>query len=376
MQKQKKYNIEESNIALLGSDIEKKVKEASAQTEKAWAGCGQKVGLEIWRIEKFKVVHVPKETYGTFYSGDSYILLNTYKKPGGDALAWDLHFWLGTYTSQDEAGTAAYKTVELDTLLGGAPVQHREVQGHESELFMTLFKNEIKLLEGGVDSGFKHVEPEKYAPRLLHLKGKKRVRVTQVDLSSKSLNSGDTFVLDGGLRVFQWNGNKAGPQEKLKGAQLGRAIADERRGRAKISVLEEGEKTADIAEFWKLLGGEGPVKTAEEGGNDADAETEKGGMAVKRLFHLSDASGKMVFKEVATGKISRSKLDSNDVFIFDTGSEVFAWIGKGASKEEKAKALGFAQDYLKQYNRPNFLPICRIIEGSENSTFEQAFDSK
>src|SRR6267154_6096269 len=30
------------------------------------------------------------------------------------AFNYDLHFWLGEYTTQDEAATAAYKTVELD----------------------------------------------------------------------------------------------------------------------------------------------------------------------------------------------------------------------------------------------------------------------
>lgn len=42
---------------------------------------------------------------------------------------------------QDEYGTAAYKTVELDTFLDDKPVQHREVQGNESELFKTYFNN-------------------------------------------------------------------------------------------------------------------------------------------------------------------------------------------------------------------------------------------
>jgi len=366
--KPKVYNIADSNIAMLGSDLEKKVREAAARTEPAWDNAGKKVGLEIWRIEKFHVKSWPKDQYGTFFDGDSFIVLNTYKKPEGNALLWDVHFWLGTYTTQDEAGTAAYKTVELDDLLGGAPIQHREVQGFESSMFLGYFNNEIKLLSGGMESGFKHVKPTEYKPRLLHLKGKKKVRVTQVDLHHSSLNSGDVFVLDNGLTIFQWNGVKAGPAEKQKGAQLSRALKDERKGLPKINVLEEKDQDKD---FWVLLGGNGPVKSAEEGGNDDEAEKSD----FKMLFQLSDASGSLTFKEVGKGgAVKKNLLDSNDVFILDTGAEVFAWIGKGASVQEKAKALSFAQDYLTKYKRPAYLPISRILEGAENNVFLTSFN--
>ena len=40
---------------------------------------------------------------------------------------------------QDEYGTVAYKTVELDTFLDDKPIQHREVMGHESDLFKSYF---------------------------------------------------------------------------------------------------------------------------------------------------------------------------------------------------------------------------------------------
>lgn len=365
MLKQKEYNIADSNIAMLGSDLEKQVKKAAADTEPAWDNAGKALGIQIWRIEKFQVKSWPKEQYGQFYDGDSYIVLHTWKKPDAPKFFWDVYFWLGKYTTQDEAGTAAYKTVELDDKLGGDPVQHREVQGYESDGFMKLFNNHIHLLSGGVETGFKHVKPEEYQPRLLHLKGKRKVRVAQVPLETASLNSGDVFILDNGLTIFQWNGSKSGMMEKHKGAELTRAIDDERAGKPQVVVIEETMSGSDSDAFYALLSGDkSAVKSAADGGDDAEAVLS----GTKALFKLSDASGSMTFTKI-DGAISKASFKSEDVFIFDAGHHVFAWIGKGASAGERRNALGYAQDYLSKYNRPAFLPISRVFEEGENETF-------
>ena len=159
MLNKKQIDLSETNLANFGTDLEKKIKQAAAEHEQAWIGCGQKPGLDIWRIEQFKVIAWPNDQYGNFFSGDSYIILRTYKKKDSDALGYQIHFWLGQYTTQDESGTAAYKTVELDDHLKGIAPQYREVQGYESDLFLSYFDNSIHILEGGIESGFKHVEP-------------------------------------------------------------------------------------------------------------------------------------------------------------------------------------------------------------------------
>nr|CAD7440175.1 unnamed protein product [Timema bartmani] len=77
--------------------------------------------------------------------------------------------------AQDESGAAAILSVELDDSLGGAPVQHREVQEHESRLFLSHFASGVRYLAGGVASGFTHVDPDAVEKRLFQVKGKRNV---------------------------------------------------------------------------------------------------------------------------------------------------------------------------------------------------------
>jgi Gelsolin repeat len=109
---------------------------------------------------------------------------------------------LGKESSQDEIGVAAYKAVELDDLLDDGPVQHREVQGHESALFQSYFAKGIQYMEGGIASGFRHVKPDEYKPRLFQVRRtRKAVRAFEVPVKATSLNHGDVFILDAGVSV-------------------------------------------------------------------------------------------------------------------------------------------------------------------------------
>jgi len=83
---------------------------------------------------------------------------------------------------------AAYKTVELDDSLGGGPVQHREVQHHESKKFLSYFPKGVTYLAGGVETGFTKVDRDKFDTRLLHVKGRRNVRVSQVSDSNMNIN--------------------------------------------------------------------------------------------------------------------------------------------------------------------------------------------
>ncbi|VDI12422.1 gelsolin [Mytilus galloprovincialis] len=359
--KQKQYDWKDSNLALFGSDIEKNVKKESAATEKAWKNAGRKLGIQIWRIVKFKVEDWPSEEYGKFYNGDSYIILNTYKEEDGEELCFDVHFWIGQYSTQDEYGTAAYKTVELDTFLNDAPIQHREVQGHESELFKSYFDN-ITILKGGADTGFRHVKPEEYTPRLFHFCGtRKHVEVREVPRNKDLLDSGDVYILDLGLQIYQWNGSGSNKDERMKAMQYCIKLKDERNGKASSEVLDEGSTDKDH-EFYKALN--------EENVPD-EAKKYKAADSQKELFRLSDASGSMKFSLAKKGQVSKADLDSKDVFILDSKTSLHVWVGKDTSVNERKNAMSYAHKYLQSTDHP-FVSVSCLAEGMKSKAFELA----
>lgn len=97
-----------------------------------------------------------------------------------------------------------------------------------------------RYLSGGVESGFKKVTRDEYEPRLLHVKGRRNIRVQQTKLSWSSMNSGDVFILDLGLTIWVWIGSQAGRLEKMKGLDVARRIRDEERGgRAALNPIGE-----------------------------------------------------------------------------------------------------------------------------------------
>ncbi|XP_059637389.1 villin-4-like isoform X2 [Cornus florida] len=333
----------------------------------AFQGAGQKAGIDIWRIENFRPVPVPKSSHGKFFTGDSYVILNTTALKSG-ALRNDIHYWLGKDTSQDEAGTAAVKTVELDAALGGRAVQYREVQGHETEKFLSYFKPCIIPQEGGVASGFKHAEAEEHQTRLYVCRGKHVVHVKEVSFSRSSLNHDDIFILDTKSKIFQFNGSNSSIQERAKALEVVQYIKDTYHGgKCEIAAIEDGKLMADAetGEFWGFFGGFAPLprKTA----NDEDKAMDA---LPTRLFRVENGKAELVEAEPLTQEL----LSTNKCYILDCGAEVFVWMGRNTSLDERKSASGATEELVRGLDRPKS-HIIRVIEGFETVMFRSKFDS-
>ncbi|XP_060898711.1 advillin [Labrus mixtus] len=333
----------------------------------------QSPGVIIWRIEKMELAQLPEKSYGNFFEGDCYLLLSTQKV--SNSLSYDIHYWIGSQSSQDEQGAAAIYAIQLDEFLGSSPVQHREVQNHESDEFRGYFKQGIIYKKGGVASGMRHVETNMYdVKRLLHVKGKKRVTAKEVEISWKSFNLSDVFLLDIGKTIVQWNGPKSNRQEKLKGMLLAKDIRDrERGGRAEITVIE-GDAESNYPQSMEILNDALGDRTSAltDGLPDEIADQEQ--KSKLTLYHVSDADGQMKVTEVASRPLVQDLLNHDDCFFLDQGGiKVFVWKGKKANKAERQAAMSRALEFIKAKNYPISTNVETVNDGAESALFKQLF---
>jgi hypothetical protein len=205
---------------------------------------------------------------------------------------------------------------------------------------------------------------------LLHISGyQKHVQVYQVPLKVESLNDHDAFVLDAGLKIWQFNGTKSSAWEKRKANAIIDELSVSRNGKSQKSYVIDGLQDKGsplIEEFWGFFGGRPDAINDEE-------EAKEVPQVELSLHHISDASGVTEIKEVGRGKLDKSKLNSDDAFILDAGGQLFVWIGKNSTKNEKREAMAYAVRYLGDQGRAADVPIARVIDGQEPQEFWQAF---
>ncbi|XP_044526108.1 villin-like protein isoform X2 [Gracilinanus agilis] len=328
-------------------------------------------GLHIWAIETMKMVPVPEKAHGSFFEGDCYVILH--KEKASQGLSINIHYWIGKDSTTDKQGAASAYVAQLDGLLGDLPVQHREVQGYESDVFKSYFKNGLIYKKGGLASGFKHVETNMYnIQRLLHIKGKKPVSATEVDLSWDSFNKGDVFLLDLGKVLIQWNGPEANLSEKSRGLALARHIRDgERGGRAQIGVVDEEQNSADLMQIMETVLGPRASSLRDAIPDEKVDEFQKANL---RLYHLYEKDEDLVVQEIATRPLTQDLLQHEDCHILDQGGfKIYVWQGRGSSKEEKKVAFSRAVGFIQAKGYPATTNVEVVNDGWEPAAFKQLF---
>ncbi|GLC46734.1 hypothetical protein PLESTB_001357700 [Pleodorina starrii] len=302
-----------------------------------FAGAGKDVGVRIWRVKDFSLLDEPKQSHGQFFSGDCYLVLDSFKAEG--TIRHHIHFWLGKDTTADEAGSVAMFAAQLDDSLGGGPVQFRQPQGSESAEFLRLFPR-LKYMSGGFASGFRDTSKAKGSGpvRLYQIKSPNRtcVQVFEVPCCLASLNHGDCFLLEdvGARLLWVWHGAAANVREKTRAIEAGNAFKE---GTGiKLSVLDDGDDVSgEAAAFFSRLGCAQPPKPEEI--RELEADPPKPAlMQQPQLFKVVDGGSSFERLSADGCPLSQSLLDPAGQFVLLAAGCIWVWTGQNSSDSKKA----------------------------------------
>eukprot|EP01102_Stenamoeba_stenopodia_P016463 TRINITY_DN575_c0_g3_i3.p1 TRINITY_DN575_c0_g3~~TRINITY_DN575_c0_g3_i3.p1 ORF type:complete len:1448 (-),score=605.83 TRINITY_DN575_c0_g3_i3:34-4377(-) len=237
--------------------------------------------------------------------------------------------------------------------------------------------NEIVSPKDTAKKGGDGFEVQAYRKRLFHVKGKHDIFVREVECKYQSFNQGDVFILDSGPTIFVWMGEDSNDRERAKGSFFSKRMSEEECGSAHVLVLdaannEDSPLFAAGLDFWNQLGGKISLLSADEGGDDEEAEANW--PSVNRLFKVTETGDRLDI-EVIVGNddlLSKSMLDSNHCFVLDCYSSTFVWAGSGSTANEKSWALLKAEE-LQSRPRPSSTGINWIMDGDERITFRENF---
>lgn len=218
-------------------------------------GTGQK---QVYRVKDFDLHEVDSKDYGTFFTGDCYLIVYKSKNTA------IVYYWIGNEASVDERGTAALKTIEIDDKqFNGSAVQIRVVEGKEPPHFTALFDGKMVVFKGGFQSGFRQTDQDSDNEMangnnyLLQVRGTNKyvTRAIEVECKASSLNSNDVFVLQSTKAVYIWAGKGSTGDEREMAKQLAsRSAAKEQ------NLVSEGSEKDD---FWDAIGGKEEYSSGE-----------------------------------------------------------------------------------------------------------------
>ncbi|EFA79213.1 hypothetical protein PPL_08041 [Heterostelium album PN500] len=242
---------------------------------------------------------------------------------------------------------------------------------------------------------------DKNKNRLIKFTGKKSIVGRLVELHFKSIRSNCCYILDTGLKIYEWRGSASNKIQHSMAMDLaGRIRNKERGGRPQSIIIEDTKKTNNStfeSEFWEAIGtanGSRPKDIPEEtedeqqknrvkdilycltlndsDNNNTKPSPQKNSKQQQQQQPVGILKGEVI--KYAGKMLTKELLSSTNSYVVDCWSEVYLWVGKQTDAQVKKHSMAKAEELLaSRKNRPSWVSIVRIIEDGETELFKEKF---
>ncbi|XP_018397433.1 PREDICTED: uncharacterized protein LOC108775536 isoform X2 [Cyphomyrmex costatus] len=215
---------------------------------------------------------------------------------------------------------------------------------------------------------------------LILVKGRRHVQVKLVEPVVGSINNGDSYILVTKSEVFNYIGKYSNIIEKTRAAEIALSIQQRKDlgcQAVEVITINDDKLTCSrnqVLKFWSYLGVVDieRLNIIEAGHPDEDELYESAIIDTNMVYELKDEQ--LVLYEKFWGTLPKIEmLNKNKILVFDFGTEMYIWSGKGISTDKKKLATQLATEMWNNgydYSECTVCPInaTRMI-GNRNSDF-------
>ncbi|KYN01110.1 Supervillin [Cyphomyrmex costatus] len=208
---------------------------------------------------------------------------------------------------------------------------------------------------------------------LILVKGRRHVQVKLVEPVVGSINNGDSYILVTKSEVFNYIGKYSNIIEKTRAAEIALSIQQRKDlgcQAVEVITINDDKLTCSrnqVLKFWSYLGVVDieRLNIIEAGHPDEDELYESAIIDTNMVYELKDEQ--LVLYEKFWGTLPKIEmLNKNKILVFDFGTEMYIWSGKGISTDKKklaTHAITVHPDENDDMWLPNSSPVDFILEG-------------
>ncbi|XP_075225923.1 uncharacterized protein LOC142327040 [Lycorma delicatula] len=218
---------------------------------------------------------------------------------------------------------------------------------------------------------------------LLHIKGRRHVQTRLVKPHYTSVNQGDSYVLVAPGEVFHWMGKFSNIIERSRSSEVAQHILQKKDlgcSASNIVTLNGAITSNNHAKFWKLLGADEELAVTYTGTTaghpDEDELYESALIGTNMMYYVEDIE--LVPIQKYWGRAPRIEiLNPSKILVFDFGTELYVWMGRNATMDQRKSALQLAEELWSNgfdYTECDICPITAAqLHGShsENDVIEE-----
>ncbi|KAK6961559.1 supervillin, partial [Biomphalaria glabrata] len=185
---------------------------------------------------------------------------------------------------------------------------------------------------------------------LFHVKGRRTVQTRVVEPHTRSVNSGDCYVLVTPDKVLQWEGQFANVIEKAKASEIASCIQTKKelcckRANEVLTVYQSKDNYGNGKLFWSLLEGE---RQSQVCGPDNEDELYEASITKANMIYRLEGNALLPYTEYWGDLPKYEMLQKNEVIVFDFGTEFYLWQGKSVGMEQRKLGLKLAKQLFEK----------------------------